>query len=88
MPLPDVLRPIVVEKCRGAVALGLSLGALTLIDDILTVRRLRYHPEPRLSLLLTPEGKLRVHAQAAPTIQCDYQGCACAEVAWNHRRAT
>jgi len=59
VPLPEVLKAIVVEKCRGAVALGLSLGALTLIDDILTVRRLRYHPEPRLSLLLTPEGKLR-----------------------------
>ena len=59
VPLPDVLKPVVVDKCRGAVALGLSLGALTLIDDILTVRRLRFHPESRISLLLTPEGKLR-----------------------------
>ena len=60
VPLPCELLPIVVEKCRGAVALGLSLGgALTLIDDILTVRRLRYHPDPGISLLLTPEGKLR-----------------------------
>jgi hypothetical protein len=60
VPLPSVLNPIVVDKCRGAVALGLSLGgALTLIDDILTVRRLRFHPDTRISLLLTPEGKLR-----------------------------
>lgn len=59
VPLPDVLKPVVVDKCRGAVGLGLSLGALTLIDDILTVRRLRFHPESRISLLLTPEGKLR-----------------------------
>eukprot|EP01043_Picozoa_sp_COSAG02_P022336 COSAG02_NODE_1158_length_14185_cov_21.954778_14_plen_586_part_00 len=60
VPLPSVLKPIVVEKCRAALALGLSLGgALTLIDDILTVRRLRFHPDIRISLLLTPEGKLR-----------------------------
>lgn len=60
IPLPSVLKPIVVDKCHGAVALGLFLdGALTLIDDILTVRRLRFHPDVRLSMLLTPEGKLR-----------------------------
>ena len=48
-----------VPKVIPAVSLGLRLGVTTLIDDITTMRRLRYHPDPRLRLLLTPEGKLR-----------------------------
>ena len=81
VPLPAVLEGLVVAKCRGAVALGLHLGAetdtLTLIDDILTVRKLRYHPEPGLMLLLTPEGKLKasylgLSVKGRPSeLQCD-----------------
>jgi hypothetical protein len=58
-PLPSVLTQAVSHKCRPAVALGFAMGCPTLIDDIMTIRRLRYHPSPRLKLLLTPEGKLR-----------------------------
>ena len=57
--------PASLLQAAPAVALGLSLGITTFLDDVSTQRRLLYHPSASLSLVLTPQARL-THAPHWP----------------------